>query len=51
MVVTSEHLARLTSRLTFGFDNRAGMDGSLHRISVMRGRDGSVTGATLRMGG
>ncbi|MGD2082264.1 MAG: R3H domain-containing nucleic acid-binding protein [Chromatiales bacterium] len=34
----------------FGADNRAGIEGTLHRISVMRNRRGEVVGLTLRVG-
>jgi len=34
----------------FGPDNRAGMNGSLHRISAMRSKMGQVYGLTLRVG-
>jgi len=34
----------------FGPDNRAGMNGSLHRISAMRSNAGQVYGLTLRVG-
>ena len=36
--VTLEHLWHLESQLRIGHDNRAGIDGSLHRISVIRNR-------------
>lgn len=34
----------------FGNDNRAGIEGTLHRISALRNRKGDVTGLTLRVG-
>lgn len=34
----------------FGTDNRAGIPGTLHRISAMRNRKGSVVGLTCRVG-
>ncbi len=34
----------------FGADNRAGIEGTLHRISAMRNRRGRVIGLTLRVG-
>lgn len=34
----------------FGGDNRAGIEGTLHRISAMRNRRGEVVGLTLRIG-
>jgi stage III sporulation protein SpoIIIAA len=34
----------------FGADNRAGIEGTLHRISAIRNRRGNVIGLTLRVG-
>lgn len=34
----------------FGGDNRAGIEGTLHRISVIRNRTGKVIGVTCRVG-
>lgn len=34
----------------FGADNRAGIEGTLHRISAIRNRRGHVVGLTLRVG-
>lgn len=34
----------------FGADNRAGIEGTLHRISAIRNRKGRVIGLTLRVG-
>lgn len=34
----------------FGGDNRAGIPGTLHRISALRSRKGSVVGLTCRVG-
>ncbi|MGD8941295.1 MAG: AAA family ATPase, partial [Gammaproteobacteria bacterium] len=34
----------------FGADNRAGIEGTLHRISAIRNRHGSIIGLTLRVG-
>lgn len=34
----------------FGSDNRAGVPGTLHRVSAMRGRQGEVLGLTCRVG-
>lgn len=34
----------------FGGDNRAGVEGTLHRISCMRSRKGKVVGLTCRVG-
>ncbi|GAB6067864.1 R3H domain-containing nucleic acid-binding protein [Methylothermus subterraneus] len=34
----------------FGADNRAGIEGTLHRISAIRNRKGEIVGLTLRVG-
>jgi stage III sporulation protein SpoIIIAA len=34
----------------FGADNRAGIEGTLHRISALRNRRGDIIGLTLRIG-
>ncbi|CAM9576744.1 unnamed protein product, partial [Heterosigma akashiwo] len=34
----------------FGYDNRAGFDGQLHRISCMRNRQGDIYSLTMRVG-
>ena len=34
----------------FGGDNRAGIDGTLHRISAIRNRNGAIVGLTCRVG-
>ena len=34
----------------FGSDNRAGIEGTLHRISALRNRTGHIVGLTLRVG-
>ena len=34
----------------FGADNRAGIEGTLHRISALRNRKGQIIGLTLRVG-
>ncbi|XP_073224019.1 uncharacterized protein ycf45 isoform X3 [Cicer arietinum] len=34
----------------FGKDNRAGIEGTLHRISAIRSRNGSIVGLTCRIG-
>lgn len=49
--VAREDLARLAERIgTFAEDNRAGIEGTLHRISALRNRRGEVVGLTLRIG-
>ena len=35
---------------TFGDDNRAGIERTLHRISAIRNRNGKIVGLTLRIG-
>ena len=34
----------------FGRDNRAGIEGTLHRISAIRSRKGGIVGLTCRVG-
>lgn len=34
----------------FGADNRAGIEGTLHRISAIRNRKGFIVGLTCRVG-
>lgn len=34
----------------FGWDNRAGVEGTLHRISAIRSRRGDIVGLTCRVG-
>jgi stage III sporulation protein SpoIIIAA len=49
--VTSEDIAHLCSRVSsFGGDNRAGIEQTLHRISAIRNRDGKIVGLTCRVG-
>jgi len=49
--VTREELeAAATCVGKFGTDNRAGIPGTLHRISALRSRKGSVVGLTCRVG-
>lgn len=42
------HVIALTGQ--FGADNRAGIEGTLHRISALRNRNGHIIGLTLRVG-
>ena len=50
-LVTYDDLDYITDRVgDFGEDNRAGIDATLHRISVMRNRRGRVVGLTARVG-
>ncbi|MFN7962616.1 MAG: R3H domain-containing nucleic acid-binding protein [Thermoanaerobaculia bacterium] len=49
--VAAEDLAHVVARVSrFGGDNRAGIGGTLHRISAIRNRVGEVIGLTCRVG-
>ena len=49
--VTAEDIDYVTQRVgTFGKDNRAGIERTLHRISGIRNRQGRVIGLTCRVG-
>lgn len=49
--VSEEELAEAQNAVgIFGRDNRAGIEGTLHRISAIRSRNGSVVGLTCRVG-
>jgi len=49
--VTAEDLGYVIARIgQFGADNRAGIERTLHRISVLRNRAGKAVGLTLRVG-
>ncbi len=49
--VTRDDLAHVTGAVgEFGSDNRAGIEGTLHRISAIRNRRGDIVGLTLRIG-
>lgn len=49
--VAKDDLAYVTGHVSaFGRDNRAGIDGTLHRVSCLRNRDGIIVGITLRVG-
>jgi len=49
--VTTEDLENVIERIgEFGDDNRAGIEGTLHRISAIRNRRGQVVGITCRVG-
>jgi stage III sporulation protein SpoIIIAA len=49
--VTSEDIDHVVERVgNFGDDNRAGIERTLHRISVIRNRIGKPVGLTLRFG-
>ena len=50
-ITTQEDLDRCCERIgAFGGDNRAGISGTLHRISAIRSRTGQVVGLTCRVG-
>ncbi len=50
-VVTREELDKIETQLgSFGDDNRAGLPATLHRISAIRNRRGTIVGLTLRVG-
>jgi stage III sporulation protein SpoIIIAA len=49
--ITRDDLAAVESRIgSFGGDNRAGISGTLHRISAVRNRSGVIVGLTCRVG-
>ncbi|HHW14106.1 MAG TPA: AAA family ATPase, partial [Firmicutes bacterium] len=49
--VSREDLDYLVQRVgTFGQDNRAGIEATLHRISAIRNREGDIIGVTCRIG-
>lgn len=49
--LTREELDQVVARIgEFGADNRAGIERTLHRISAIRNRHGTVVGLTLRVG-
>jgi len=49
--VTEGDLEQVIRRIgEFGDDNRAGIEGTLHRISAIRNRRGRIIGLTLRVG-
>ncbi len=49
--ITEQDIEYLTTRIgSFGDDNRAGIERTLHRISAIRNRKGRVVGLTCRVG-
>ena len=49
--VSHDEIAHTISRIgSFGSDNRAGIEGTLHRIAALRNRRGEVVGLTCRVG-
>ena len=50
-VVTDDEIKYIEARLgEFGSDNRAGLNGKLHRFSAIRNRDKVIAGITIRVG-
>ncbi|NPV88384.1 AAA family ATPase [Coprothermobacteraceae bacterium] len=50
-VVAEEDLEYVTKRIgDFGKDNRAGIEGTLHRIACIKNRQGKIIGLTVRIG-
>ena len=50
-IITFDELDELTERIgSFGNDNRAGVEKTLHRFSAIRARDRTVIGVTCRVG-
>lgn len=52
VVVTYDQINSIVQKVNVGFDHRAGIDGCLHRISVIpnRNEETRYIGATLRVG-
>lgn len=48
--ITQSELDSITRELSFGDDDRAGLEGTLHRISCIRNRGGRIVGLTCRVG-
>jgi stage III sporulation protein SpoIIIAA len=49
--ITADDIAYVTARVgEFGDDNRAGLERTLHRISAIRNRHGTIIGLTCRVG-
>ncbi len=49
--ITSEEIEQLVQHIgSFGKDNRAGIERTLHRISAIRSRTGRIVGLTCRIG-
>ncbi len=49
--ITDQDIAHVVEHIgTFGDDNRAGIERTLHRISAIRNRNGKIVGLTLRIG-
>ena len=52
ITVTKDDLESFQRKLTnsFGYDNRVGIDGELHRISAIRNKTQHIIGVTMRIG-
>lgn len=51
LIVTQNDIYYITAKLSdFGNDNRAGLNGTLHRISRIVDRNGTISGLTCRVG-
>lgn len=49
--MTAQHLEEAVNRVgTFGTDNRAGINKTLHRVSCLRNRNRDIIGLTCRVG-
>ena len=49
--VTEQDIGRVVEKIgSFGDDNRAGIERTLHRISAIRNRNGKIVGLTCRIG-
>jgi len=49
-LVTHADIEEISADLDFSSDNRAGLPGTLHRISAIRNRAGNIDGLTCRIG-
>lgn len=49
-IAAEEAIEHIVSQVEFGNKNRAGIDGTLHRISCIKNRDNKIIGLTLRVG-
>lgn len=49
-LLTRDDIDGIARDLSFSSDNRAGLPGTLHRISAIRDRSGDITGLTCRIG-
>jgi len=49
-IAAEELIEHISAQLHFGNKNRAGIDGTLHRVSCIKNRDDKIIGLTLRVG-